>query len=62
MSEYSIAVELVKDEINKLRNQVPQKYFNKNRPAEVEINKFYFNGDSVDRLTLGGKIVVVNNI
>lgn len=52
MNEYSIAVELVKDEINKLRNQVPQKYFNKNRPAEVEINKFYFNGDSVDRLMI----------
>ncbi len=49
MDEYLIATELIKNKINELRKQVPHKYFNKDVPAEVEVNKFYLDGKIVDR-------------
>ena len=49
MNDYMIAKKLVSTNINHLRTQVPQKKFDKNFPAEVEINKFYFRGEAVDR-------------
>lgn len=52
MSQYLIASNLVRDKINKLRGQVPHKHFNKNLPAEVEVNRFYLDGEPVDRVMI----------
>ena len=52
MNNYEIAADLVKNRINKLRKQVPHKRFNKDVPAEVEVNKFYLDGESVDRVMI----------
>ncbi|WP_321835579.1 hypothetical protein [Clostridium butyricum] len=52
MENFLNASELVKDNINKLRKRVPHKLFNKNLPAEVEVNKFYLDGESVDRVMI----------
>lgn len=50
MDQYAVALSLVKHKITELRKQVPQKRFNKNKPAEVEVNRFYFEGQIVDRI------------
>lgn len=50
MSKYTEALNLVESKIKDLRAQTPIKFFDKNKLAEVEINKFYFDGDAVDRI------------
>lgn len=52
MKQYDKALELVNSKIKKLRLEVPIKKFNKNKLAEVEINKFYFEGNAVDRIMI----------
>lgn len=44
------AIKLIRNKIKYLRGKVPQKKFDKNIPAEVEVNKFYFDGSTVDRI------------
>ena len=50
MNINDIALNLVEKKIKDLRNLVPIKEFNKSALAEVEINKFYFKGEIVDRI------------
>ena len=52
MDNYNKALSLVEDKIKELRKNVPIKQFNKNKLAEVEINKFYYEGESVDRIMI----------
>ncbi len=50
MDNYNKALSLVESKIKELRKNVPIKQFNKNKLAEVEINKFYYEGEIVDRI------------
>ncbi len=50
MSKYQEALNLVENKIKLLRQEVPLKKFNKNKLAELEINKFYYEGRAVDRI------------
>ena len=50
--KYQLALNIVEDKIKELRTRVPSKKFNKNKLAEVEINKFYFSGKTVDRIMI----------
>lgn len=52
MNEYSEALELVSNKIMELRAVTPSKQFDKDRLAEVEINKFYYEGRAVDRIMI----------
>ncbi|MGN0748313.1 MAG: hypothetical protein ACI4L1_01360 [Christensenellales bacterium] len=52
MNKHKYALELVENKINELRKNVPVKSFNKNKVAEIEINKFYFEGKEVDRIMI----------
>lgn len=52
MSRYRDALELVESKIKELRKNVPIQSFNKSKLAEVEINKFYYGGESVDRIMI----------
>lgn len=52
MKRYAETLNLVENKIKNLRKQVPQKNFDKNKIAEVEINKFYFDGETVDRIMI----------
>lgn len=52
MSKYNKALSLVEKKIKELRTEVPIKSFNKNKLAEVEINKFYYDGECVDRIMI----------
>lgn len=52
MKEFDRALQLVENKIFELRKKVPIKQFNKNKLAEVEINKFYFEGKAVDRIMI----------
>jgi len=48
-SKYQLAKSLVEASILALREKTPNVKFNKNLLAEVEINKFFYEGDVVDR-------------
>ncbi len=52
MSKNDEALNLVEAKIKELRTNVPIKTFNKNKLAEVEINKFYYNGETVNRIMI----------
>lgn len=43
---------MIESKIRSLRNECPKKIFDKGRPAEVEVNKFFFNGEIVDRIMI----------
>jgi len=44
------ALDLVESRLSSIRAEVPQRHFDPTRPAEVEINEFYFNGRTIDRV------------
>lgn len=52
MKNYLKALTTVENKIKDLRTQVPLKNFDANKIAEVEINKFYFEGKTVDRIMI----------
>jgi len=52
MNKNKKALLLVENKIKELRKEVSIKTFNKNKLAEVEINKFYFQGEIVDRIMI----------
>ena len=41
---------IVEKKIKSLRSETPLKNFDNNKPAEIEINKFFYNGDIIDRI------------
>lgn len=41
---------LIEEKIKQLREETPRKHFDNSQPAEVEINKFFYNGETVDRI------------
>nr|MBP3258705.1 hypothetical protein [Bacilli bacterium] len=45
-----VAKNIVETKIKKLRSGTPIKEFNNNKLAEVEINKFFYNGSMIDRV------------
>ena len=42
--------DIVERKIKLLRVSTPLKEFNNNKPAEIEINKFFYNGKMIDRI------------
>lgn len=44
------AIELVENKVKELRKETPNVKFSHDKLAEVEINKFYFDGETVDRI------------
>ena len=46
------AKELVENKVKELRNETPNIKFPHNKLAEIEINKFYFNSKTVDRIMI----------
>ncbi len=44
------AKKIVEEKINKLRKDTPIKKFNNDKLAEIEINKFFYNGRMIDRV------------
>lgn len=46
------ALDLIEEQIKQLRKETPHKEFNLCQPAEVEINKFFFEGKSVNRVMI----------
>jgi len=51
-SDFDKALYLVKERLKQIRKQVPPRRFDKKKPAEVEINKFWYDGKTVDRIML----------
>ena len=47
---FNQALDLVENRLSIIRAEVPQRHFNLTRPAEVEINEFYFDGRTIDRI------------
>ena len=52
MCKYEEALNIIGNRIRYLRQQVPLKSFDMDKLAEVEINKFYFQGNPVDRIMI----------
>lgn len=48
--DFKIALSLVEEKIKNLRENTPNLAFDKDKLAEVEINKFFFNGQTIDRV------------
>lgn len=49
-NDFNRAIHLVEEKLKNLRKQVPQRQFNPKKPAEIEINEFWFEGNVVDRI------------
>ena len=49
-SDFNKALVLVEERLKKLRKQVPPRKFNLKIPAEIEINKFWYEGETIDRI------------
>ncbi len=49
-TNFDIALGLVEDNLGTIRERVPYRDFDPTKPAEVEVNKFYFEGNTVDRI------------
>ncbi len=49
-TEFRLALRLVEERLKKIRDKVPPRKFNTKKPAEVEINKFWYDGKTVDRI------------
>lgn len=49
---YIKALSLVENKIKQLRCKVPCKSFDKNKPAEIEINNFFYEGECIDRIMI----------
>ncbi|MBW2996182.1 hypothetical protein KY332_02660 [Candidatus Woesearchaeota archaeon] len=50
MDEFKTALELVEKKLKELRKQSPPRKYDHNKPAEVEINKFWFENKTIDRI------------
>jgi len=50
--DFEVALNLVETKIKELRNYTPDIAYDKDKLAEVEINKFFFNGETVDRVMI----------
>jgi len=50
--DFKVALNLVETKIKELRNNTPDLAFDKDKLAEVEINKFFFNGEIIDRVMI----------
>ena len=48
--QFDEALSLVEERLGKLRKQVPNRRFDPKIPAEVEINQFWFGGNTIDRI------------
>ncbi len=48
--DYNHALNLVGQRLAELRTDVPKRLFNPNKVAEIEINKFWFDGRTIDRI------------
>ncbi|MFH0874762.1 MAG: hypothetical protein V1859_02405 [archaeon] len=48
--EYGLALEILERKLTTIRSDVPVRNFNPNVPAEIEINKFWFDGQTIDRI------------
>lgn len=51
-NEFEQAKTLIEKKLRELRAQVLNRKFDHRRPAEVEVNKFWFNGETVDRIMI----------
>ena len=49
---YNKALNLVRNKIKELRKCVPVNKFDVNKPAEIEINKFFYEGKCIDRIMI----------
>jgi archaeosine synthase beta-subunit len=47
---YDYALGLVESRLAELRADVPRRFFDPAKPAEIEINKFWFDGRTIDRI------------
>jgi len=50
INEYKEALGLIEKKIKELRDEVPHRKFNHKKPAEVEINQFWFKNETINRI------------
>ena len=50
--KFANALQLVEDKIRSLRDKTPNLPYSKTKLAEVEINKFFYEGETVDRVMI----------
>jgi len=50
MTEFDVALELVEERLRELRSGSQKREFDTRTPAEVEINRFWLDGETVDRI------------
>lgn len=47
---FELALSLVEKKLEKIRSEVPPRIFDARKPAEIEANKFWYEGATIDRL------------
>jgi len=50
MEDYEKAMSLIEKKLKELRNGVPTRKYDHTKPAEIEINQFWFEGETIDRI------------